>query len=185
MAHNSHKHTNVGITLNKKSKDNQLLMQREKKCHECSVFKPHHLVFQTSAILMQHKIETCWNLTKCAVKFRLWNLKFDKVKNRIIFFGKLDTKTWQNSDMLKFDKGKLDTKIKAVRVGTLSNLTTSVPEQSKDVSRIQVPDNSSRNYSKWKCKTQMFLLTQCLDKEELKHLLGKTGKVFQDVCSVL
>ena len=87
--------------------------------------------------------------------------------------------------MLKFDKGKLDTKIKAVRVGTLSNLTTSVPEQSKDVSRIQVPDNSSRKYSKWECKTRMFLLTQCLDKEELKHLLGKTGKVFQDVCSVL
>ena len=73
--------------------------------------------------------------------------------------------------------------IKAVCLGTLSNLTTSVPEQSKDVSRKQVPDNSSRKYSKWECKTRMFLLTQCRDKEVLKHLLGKTGKVFQDVCS--
>ena len=107
MAHNSHKHTNVGITLNKKSKDNQLVMQREKKCHECSVFKPHHLVFQTSAILMQHKIETCWNLTKCAVKFCLWNLKFDKVKNHIDFLGNWTQKFWQNSDVLKFDKGRL------------------------------------------------------------------------------
>ena len=71
--------------------------------------------------------------------------------------------------------------IKAVRAGTLSNVTPMHPGQS----RKQVPDNSGEKYFKWDCKTRMLLLTQCLDKEVWKHPLGKKSKVHQDVCTVL
>ena len=71
--------------------------------------------------------------------------------------------------------------IKAVRAGTLSNVTPMHPGQS----RKQVPDNSGEKYFKWDCKTRMLLLTLCLHKEVWKHPLGKKSKVHQDVCTVL
>jgi hypothetical protein len=74
--------------------------RRQKKCHECFFVKPCHLVFQTSAVLLQHKIETCCNSTKCALKFSLSNVKFNKVTNCIDFFSEIR----QSSDVLKFDK---------------------------------------------------------------------------------